>query len=296
VKTRIPPREDLAFDPAAVRSLLGAPAHTECRAEVLQRKPKRLVIRYEFDGLPPVVGKWYSSDRGALVWDALSQLRAAGFDGGDASVPAPVSYNAEHRVLFVEAIDGETLREAVAADPGAARVAGVWLARFHASPFVSPRDCGPGKMMDSVRRWSEQVSELAPLAPALVSALATEVNPGKPVHYDYYHAQVLCPPTGGAVVVDLDESGLGDPAFDVAHFIAHLRRLGVRQAGDASRYADAEAAFLSGYGDGRDLSEVRPVHEAFAWFKLAAQAVARGQREVADHGADVLSVLTANLR
>jgi aminoglycoside phosphotransferase (APT) family kinase protein len=83
----------------------------------------------------------------------------------------------------------------------------------------------------------------------------------------------LMPPDGPTVVVDLDEAGRGDPAFDVAHFEAHLELLALQWSGDPEAFAAACAAFRAGYGS--DIPEPAPALYAFAWFKLAHQLLAR---------------------
>src|SRR5712692_1090528 len=87
MKTPVP--EDLALDGAGVRKLLADPLAAwsgvrvqSCSARLLKRTSKRLLVRYELEGggrKLRVVGKWYSTDRGALVSRSLSLLRAEGF-------------------------------------------------------------------------------------------------------------------------------------------------------------------------------------------------------------------------
>ncbi len=77
------------------------------------------------------------------------------------------------------------------------------------------------------------------------------------------------------VIFDLDEAGLGDPAFDVAHFAAHQRLLAIQVRGDADGFAPALAAFRRGYERVAQLPDERPALDAFAYFKLAWQALKR---------------------
>jgi Ser/Thr protein kinase RdoA (MazF antagonist) len=184
-----------------------------------------------------------------------------------------VAYFPELRALFVEAVDGALLREILRIDQGAAALAGGWLAAFHRSPLQSPRSCGHEKQVRAVHRWTRPGDALATSAERLATALDALEDPELPVHYDYYHSQVLMPPDGPTVVLDLDEAGRGDPAFDVAHFEAHLELLALQWSGDPEAFAPARAAFRAGYGS--DIPEPPPALRAFAWFKLGHQLLAR---------------------
>ena len=279
MKTPVP--EDLALDGAGVRKLLADPLAAwsgvrvqSCSARLLKRTSKRLVVRYEFEGggrKLGVVGKWYSTDRGALVSRSLSLLRAEGFAGPDVAVPELVVYVPDVRALFMEAVDGEILREAFRHDESSAARAGAWLAAFHRSSLSISRECGPAKMRTSVERWTRETPALATVAVNLGAALAPLANPALPVHFDYYHSQLLLVPSGPIVAFDLDEAGMGDPAFDLAHFEAHLALLALQWFGDPDRFARAGDAFRSGYSAVAPLPEAQPALAAFAWFKLAYQ-------------------------
>jgi hypothetical protein len=279
------PRADVALDSHAVLSLLAEPlqqwAETSpefCRPHVVKRTERRLVVRYDLGpDVPSVVGKWFSTDRGETVAAALQTLRSNGFSGPGLAVPELVASFPELRALFVAAIDAPLLRELLRDDQSAAARAGAWLAGFHRSPLESPRSCGPQKQMRAARRWAAQQDALASSAERLVGALGSLGDPALPVHYDYYHSQVLVPPHGPTVVLDLDEAGLGDPAFDVAHFEAHLDLLALQWFGEPDAFAPARAAFRAGYG--ADVPEPDPALCAFAWFKLTHQLLTRNAPE-----------------
>jgi len=278
------PRSELALDPAAVLARIAGPVEAwagirpaRCRARLLKQTERRLVVRYDIDagGRPlSVIGKWFATDRGALVAEALSLLRKSGFAGPETAVPAPIAYLPDLRALFVEAVEGMLLRVVLLADPSAAARAGAWLAAFHRAPFTSSRSCGPEKQVRAVGRWASESPALAPIAPALAAALSALPDPSRPVHYDYYHSQVLVPDAAPTVVLDLDEAGLGDPAFDLAHFETHLELLALQWLGDPGGLQAACDAFRTGYGD--SAPEPPPALRAFAWFKLARNLIARG--------------------
>jgi Ser/Thr protein kinase RdoA (MazF antagonist) len=127
----------------------------------------------------------------------------------------------------------------------------------------------------SLRRWATEVPVLQPLAAGLDHRLQQLSDPQLPVHYDYYHSQVLVLPDGNAAVVDLDEAGSGDPAFDIAHFLAHLELLALQQYGDPTALGPAARMFRDGYASVATPPAPAPALDAFAWFKLAYQLIRR---------------------
>jgi Phosphotransferase enzyme family len=298
------PRADVALDGSAVVAVVaeaverwaGFRPHA-ARARLLKRNDRRLVVRYRLIGLDravDVVGKWFATDRGALVERELRLLRAAATDGEPVAVPRPIAYADGVRALFVEAIDGPVLRELLRTDQDAARAAGEWLARFHRSAFISPRRCGPDKMRAAVTRWATEVPALAPVGELLQQRLRGAPDLRLPVHYDYYHSQAVRS-RAGLVVLDLDECGLGDPAFDLAHFAAHLRLLALQWYGDAAAFDPAIAAFEDGYRAANgSADQLHPAVAAFAAFKLAYQAL-RGDAPAVERDL-LLAEVSASLR
>jgi hypothetical protein len=273
------PRADLALDPGAVVEL-AAPAISRvtgwapstCEIEVVKQNDRRVVARYEFRAAEQTftaAGKWFANDRGAIVHDELHALHA------HVAVPRVVTYLPDVQALFVEWITGPLLRDVIGGGGSVAAVrdAGVWLARFYQSGMPSPRACGPEKQRGSVAKWASEQPALGGLAAELDAVLAALPDPQQPVHYDYYHQQVIVPPGGDAVVVDLDEAGRGDPAFDTAHFLAHLERLALERASDATAFAAEADAFRAGYIDVADEFPSSPALRAFAWYKLLYQAL-----------------------
>jgi aminoglycoside phosphotransferase (APT) family kinase protein len=99
-----------------------------------------------------------------------------------------------------------------------------------------------------------------------------------PIHKDFHPGHVIV--NGSVAVVDFDESRLGDPAFDVAHFCAYLHFVALRR-GLAARRAELEAAFLEGYADrtGWEADGRFDFFRAYTAVKIAKQlATVRGLR------------------
>jgi aminoglycoside phosphotransferase (APT) family kinase protein len=250
-----------------------------CLVRVLKQNDRRLVIRYALSGTgqsTAVVGKWFSTDRGQLVAETLAALHPSAGWPPAARVPDVVCYLPRDRALFTEFLEGRLLRDALRDDQRVARSAGRWLAAFHRSGLKIARSCGPTHQSSSLRRWATEAPALQLVAAGLDGQLHQLSDPARPVHYDFYHSQVLVQPDGSAAVVDLDEAGSGDPAFDVAHFLAHLELLAVQQRGDPTAFRPGAEAFREGYASLAPPPAAKPALEAFAWFKLAYQLISRG--------------------
>ena len=100
------------------------------------------------------------------------------------------------------------------------------------------------------------------------------------IHKDYYHAHVLWDGRG-VWVVDFDELAVGDPAFDVAHFLAHLEYHAQRWNADAAPWSEAAAHFRAAYPAaeaGQRFDARLRFYAAYTLLKLAA-TVARRKRE-----------------
>jgi aminoglycoside phosphotransferase (APT) family kinase protein len=279
------PREDLALAPDAVLRLLAGVVDehwgfrpSTCEAQLVKRRTRRMIVRYALrgpGGAVSVVGKWFDNERGGVVAQALSRLREHEFDGPDVYVPAPLLYVPEARVLFMEAVEGRPLRDALLDDEAVAGRAGAWLAAFHAASVDLERDCGPERQRRDVASWAAKQPAIAALARRVDGALAEAPDPMRPVHYDYYHSQALIDGDGRIVVLDFDQAGMGNPAVDLAHFEALLGVLARRELGDPERLAGAAEAFRAGYAARAQLPERHTAIEAFAWLKLAYVATAR---------------------
>jgi Ser/Thr protein kinase RdoA (MazF antagonist) len=279
-------KHDLAIDCAAVTRLLAdrflSPVARVSSFRLLKRKDRRLVVRYEIAGseeATSVVGKWFSDDRGAIVADALTSLTdKMSLRDGRLRVPALIGYMPIHNVVFMETIEGPRLDEALRNDQSLATGAGAWLATFHRSGFKSPRDCGPRRQLTSLRRWTRHVPSIENLAKPLEDRLPYLSDPRIPVHYDFRYSQVFAGQGDSTVVVDFDQAGMGDPAYDLVRFQAQLNLLGIRRLRDPRAFAPACDAFRAGYESIAPLPKVPATLEAFAWLKLAYKRLLHNRR------------------
>src|SRR5207237_258791 len=184
-------------------------APVSATVRVLRDLPLRLVARYDLalaDGTTlSVVGKWYAIDRGAVVASELEYLSGIGLP-----VAPLLGYWPDVRLLLTAWVPGRMLTQLLVerADTAiaVARAAGRWAARLHSSDMPTPRSCGPAKQRASLTKWRDTSAEVADLADRVARALVGHEDPGRPVHYDHHHGQVVAS-QGHALVLALDERG-----------------------------------------------------------------------------------------
>lgn len=218
----------LATDAAVMNRLLGG---IETATLFRLKEGRRAVIRY--DGPRPMIGKlrFRGPDRTTPALHAA--LREAGLP-----VPAPVAeYPAAH--LWVqEAVAGTP--PTTAADFAAS---GASLAMLHAARVPAPRDWS---MADEIAVLERALDGIAPDLARGLAARVLALPEAEPtgIHRDFYPDQVLIK-DGTAWLLDLDLYAWGDPAIDIANFLAHLDEAALRAQREPSpKMADA---FLAGY-------------------------------------------------
>ena len=228
-----------------------------------------------------VLGKFYSDDHGAGVYDALSELRRTGFDVGRFVVPRPLGYDVAHRLLLLEWTQGESLRARLAAAPPTREDvtdAAAWLLRLHTCGVTSGRQYTRTRHIETLTGWMQQLTARFPEGEQLLADVLAGIRergqahsdwqPG-PTHRDFSPEHLVV--SGDRVVgLDLDEFCQYDPLFDVAHFTAHLRFLGLTRFGTLQHFDPLIDDFIAAYRAGSvgDSAERRRLYEAIAFVKL----------------------------
>jgi aminoglycoside phosphotransferase (APT) family kinase protein len=241
------------------------------------KQGNRGTIHYDVSGLGPggsggnghgddisrlvLVGKLYPQATQAQRVDAILRgLWGQAFAASPAlGVPRPVGCLPELSMLVYVPVEGRPLDELLAADDRPAAVDAVertaaWLATLHGSRLLLDRRFTLATEVVNLQAWAVLVArtwpEEGPAAARLAddlraSAPGLELTAGVPIHKDFHYKHVLV--DDGVRVIDFDEVRLGDPAYDVAHFCAHLRLLAARTAGDPAALAQLETAFVAAY-------------------------------------------------
>ena len=253
------------------------------------KQGNRGTVHYDVTGLAPgsnghagaaaplvLVGKLYPQATQAQRVDAIlrglwDQTFAAAPGLG---VPQPVGCIPELSMLVYVPVEGQPLDEVVAGDDRAAALdavqrTAVWLATLHTSRLLLDRRFTLDTEVVNLQAWAALVTrtwpEEGPAADRLsadlrASAPGLQLSTAAPIHKDFHYKHVLV--DRGLEVIDFDEVRLGDPAYDVAHFCAHLRLLATRITGDPASYADLEAAFMAAYAEKAGAAGAVP----FSWF------------------------------
>jgi aminoglycoside phosphotransferase (APT) family kinase protein len=231
--------------------------------DVLAHKPgQRCTIRYAFDDRE-LVGKVYR--RTVLAERVAGWIDAVG-------EPEPLAVVADLGLLVRPYVTGRDLRHAL--DGPAVEAAARRIAALHAAaPPPAVRAKPLAHELEKLDRWCDEVGVTASPRSAL-HALADGLAavPATLIHRDFYYANVLW--DGARVwLLDFDELGIGDPAFDVGHFLAHLEVLAYRTTGRFDANADAARRFLAACPP-LDPEHVR-FYRAYTFMKLAATEVRR---------------------
>jgi hypothetical protein len=213
----------------------GQKALKEGTLHPLRYKPeRRYVARLDTAQGPRAVVKFYTpagytaAKAGAQAFVSRGALRLARTAG----------YSDRHHILAFEWQPGRLLRDILVAgevrqtDKAAAmQLTGAALAELHAHPAGG---LGQRTHEAELRRLRAQAATLEQLCPKLshaarrlvrriVARLLETPAAALALHSDFYDQQVLIT-DDAAMILDLDQTEIGDPAADLGLFIAHLER------------------------------------------------------------------------
>lgn len=207
-------------------------------------------------------------------WRALNDLRAAGFDRhSDVRVPNPFGLSEATGELFMERVEGDTVRHLLRESPDLelVRESARALARLHATdvqplgrfsvkPFVQH-----ARFHSMIEEAGEAREEVERIVEALITLEdAYQIEALVPVHGDFHFAQLM-KSKDALYILDFAMLAPGDPALDVGHLLAHVTDDNI--GGDV---AAIRAAFVEAYLAGRPEVESRlPLYEAFAHLRRA---------------------------
>jgi aminoglycoside phosphotransferase (APT) family kinase protein len=163
----------------------------------------------------------------------------------------------------------------------ALELTGAALAELHAQ---TPGGLQHRTRKIEVMRLQAQANTIAQLCPELthtverlVRRITTQLNGLQPViralHSDFYDQQVMLGSDGTAIIFDIDQAELGDPAADLGLFIAHLEREDLRNMLSAQEVGTFSDALIQGYRDVYRSQESATIHlyAAIGLLYLAAE-------------------------
>ncbi len=237
--------------------------------DVLKYKPRRrAVLRYRLTGAPwpHVIGKVFRDERAGRLAAIQAHLWDAGFNPAAADrirVAESIAVVPELRAFLQEQAPGRTLNERFAdgEDLGVCvdRAAEA-IARLHGLAWrVDWTPLTTYTLADEVDHLAVYGADLVAARPALAGDVADLLealrgwagqlpafDAHRPIHRDFYYSQVLI---DGAdlTLIDFDLVSLGDPAIDVANFMAHLIFLGLDHRGDPAVLGPLAERFFAAY-------------------------------------------------
>lgn len=210
-------------------------------------------------------------------------------------LPRLVGYDAHHRLLVVEAIEGTRLDalQGTALTEAVAQL-GAAVATLHGLP--APNGIPRFTRLDPVRatavaafigRVRPDVEDLAhELADELVRARPLPAGPDACLHGDVHPKNGILR-DGRVVLIDLDQLAVGPSAAELGSFRAALRYRAITGQARRGQIAQLEAAFLNGFGAVRSL----PGGDEIRWHTAAALLIERALRAVNRIRPDGLAVL-----
>ena len=229
-----------------------------------------------------VIGKLYAKDHGAKVYRMLQDFRSHGFARGRFLVPQPLAYDAQWKLLLLTWAEGELLRSLLLGDSDVSErieEAAGWLLKLHQCGVTRGPRLTFRRHLQTLAQQKQRVGEVYPESDGLLEDLLRRIEgrgvalsgwTSRPTHRDFSPDHLVF--NGGHLTaLDFDEFRHYDPMFDVAHFMAHLRLLGLRNSGAMTRFDDEAERFRVAYQAGaREYSAARlRLYQAVAHFKLA---------------------------
>ena len=247
--------------PAAMTPLLeaalGADTGAVLEVEVLEHKPgRRALLRYETAGSGTVFAKAFPDGAQARRTHAQMEQVWAAVGAGELTSARPLGLVAELALVLYEPLHGPSLDELVGTDAmaDALAAAGRWIAALHRADLVLDRVLDLEHEAVNAGTWGGLVvsvfPDLAPLAARLAAAVADAVPEAAamtaPIHKDFHYQHVIVGDRVG--VVDMDEARMGDPWFDIGHFLANLELLAHRSGVSADERNRWRATFTESCG------------------------------------------------
>jgi hypothetical protein len=221
----------------------------------------RVVVEYQTSGPrgrgPVLIAKVHADrERARRLHALLVELHTLDQAGHECMVPRPVAYVPELGMSVYLAAAGRPLDELPVAEQDKGVVAAArWLSAFHGLKLHLDRSLDLTVEIRNLADWTQLVAQRHPAAAGAAGRLfeqlfslagRIEISTTGPIHKDFQYRHVLVD-QGQAVVIDLDETRAGDPAFDAAHYCANLRLLAIRGVIGPEVLLRLESAFLQGF-------------------------------------------------
>jgi len=231
--------------------------------QILKRHRTRCTFEIAWRGEPAwrsVIGKVYATDR-ADVYRAMEEIGREGFGPDDEfSIPEPLAYVPELRLLLQEKVRGARAKEVFLKGDQRDRVDAAercarWLAQFQAWAPPLGRPSTVDDLLDSVREWSAALADrgwpLADKATGLARRIEAAAQRLRAVEMCAGHGHYTCGQIllrdGRTAVFDWDGYDVADPGRDVARFLVELKRIGWKTPASIPALDEVADVFLKTY-------------------------------------------------
>jgi aminoglycoside phosphotransferase (APT) family kinase protein len=194
--------------------------------------------------------RFFPDARGEQIARVATVLRRR---AGASLLPRPLGSLLGGRLFAEERVFGEEALTAVLDGRGDATAIAETVRRLHSSGASIGNPLPPGRVLS---RISDGLASLAAVDASLSDAghrvarrlkrLVPPEGVPAPVHGDLHLHQILMT-TAGAVLVDLERAGTGDPLLDLGELLAHLMELERGQPGARDRLAAFRESLLDAY-------------------------------------------------
>lgn len=211
----------------------------------------------------PLYAKAYRPSKGKeaavawqQVWDSSARRQ------NQLSLPNPYSYDPTRHILWQEAVTGQPLAKMLpeANLPQLAAGAGHQLAMLHNLKLDIPVGITIEDEKEDLGRNLTSISRALPMLAdrcqriyeRLLSSLETlQSAPLVPIHASFKPSHLLVE-NGRCTLIDFDGTALGDAAYDLGRFIAHLRAAEAKGRLDPETVNRAVTCFITTYNRSAD--------------------------------------------
>lgn len=263
----------------------GVNAHSQVKVEIINYRPElRCAARYRLrqgSATLALFGKTFADERGREIHRRMEWLwRLSRRHPDQFPMPRPLAYNEEVKTIWQEELPGAPLAEIINRDNYRSLIASAArrLAFLHQSGAPASSRITLEENLEEVRKKAAKLSQAFPFAQASLQKTAEALEqslprlspaPDRLLHGDF-HLRQLMVHEGRVALLDFDEFAIGDPAQDLANFIADLR---ARRFDDGFVKAIA-ATLVEAYGQ---QTGWRAPADRLAWHS-SAQCVTRAYR------------------
>ena len=235
----------------------------EVRVQPLKAHQRRCtfeVAAKALTGWHSLIGKVHTVDR-SDIFQAMAALARGGFaPQAEFSIPQPLVYLSELRVLLEEKVPGPSAKEIFLngssyEQAAVAERSARWLACFHDAAPPFGKVAGSGAQIELCRRWAGEIASFGePLAAKCerlirrfeAVAPASGTNGFRAGHGSYMPEHVILSGER-TTTIDLDEYDVADPARDLAWFVVSLQRLALQHLGSLHSLDDPVQHFVETY-------------------------------------------------